>query len=202
MDKKEVLKMIIPKCWYFFWGRIIATFLYDRNVLKTKYYQGKFLGMAKRGWEWTVADFKARLLLGVNRGVKFPISFGNSIINKENLIFDYDDLEIFRGYGKFFQANGGKIIIGKGTWIANNVGIITANHNRDDLNTLTDNSDVIIGKNCWIGMNSVILPGTILGDNITVGAGSVVKGDYSEGYCLLAGAPAVVKKKYENKNDK
>ena len=37
---------------------------------------------------------------------------------------------------------------------------------------------VIIGKNCWIGANTVILRGTVLGDNCVVGAGSVIKGEY------------------------
>ena len=38
---------------------------------------------------------------------------------------------------------------------------------------------VIIGKNCWIGANTVILRGTVLGDNCVVGAaGSIIKGEY------------------------
>lgn len=36
---------------------------------------------------------------------------------------------------------------------------------------------VIIGNNCWIGANSVILRGTTIGDNCVIGAGCVVKGD-------------------------
>lgn len=35
---------------------------------------------------------------------------------------------------------------------------------------------IIIGKNCWIGANTIILRGTVLGDGCVVGAGSVVKG--------------------------
>jgi acetyltransferase-like isoleucine patch superfamily enzyme len=33
-----------------------------------------------------------------------------------------------------------------------------------------------IGKNCWIGANTVILRGTKIGDNSVVGAGCVLKG--------------------------
>ena len=33
-----------------------------------------------------------------------------------------------------------------------------------------------IGKNCWIGANTVILRGTKIGDNCVVGAGCVLKG--------------------------
>jgi len=39
-------------------------------------------------------------------------------------------------------------------------------------------SPIIIGKNCWIGANSIILRGTKIGDNSVVGAGSIVKGEY------------------------
>ena len=36
---------------------------------------------------------------------------------------------------------------------------------------------VIIGANCWIGANTVILKGTHIGDHSIIGAGTVVKGD-------------------------
>ena len=39
-------------------------------------------------------------------------------------------------------------------------------------------SPVKIGKNCWIGANTVILRGTTIGDNCLVGAGCVLKGNY------------------------
>ena len=42
-----------------------------------------------------------------------------------------------------------------------------------------------IGKNCWIGANTVILRGTVLGDNCVVGAGSVLKGHYESGSIIL-----------------
>lgn len=36
-----------------------------------------------------------------------------------------------------------------------------------------------IGKNCWIGANTVILRGTKIGDNCVVGAGCILKGIFS-----------------------
>ncbi len=187
---------IISMLLYFILGNIVVCLLYDSKVRKSKEFSGKYLGINKRGWKWAVWDLWSRLFLGANKGVKFPVSFGNTIINSKNIEFDYDDLEIFRGRGKFFQANGGKIMIGKGTWIANNMGIITANHDRKNLENMTDGKDVLIGKNCWIGMNCVLLPGTVIGDNTTVGAGAVVNGKFPDGNCLLVGAPAYKKKNY------
>jgi len=34
-----------------------------------------------------------------------------------------------------------------------------------------------IGKNCWIGAGTLILPGVTIGDNTVIGAGSVVTKD-------------------------
>lgn len=46
-------------------------------------------------------------------------------------------------------------------------------------------SEIIIGNNCWIGANTVILRGTHIGDNCLIGAGSVVKGDFPSGSKII-----------------
>lgn len=51
-----------------------------------------------------------------------------------------------------------------------------------------------IGKNCFIGCNSIILKGTVLGDGCVVGAGTVVAGKFEEN-CVIAGNPARVIKR-------
>lgn len=48
---------------------------------------------------------------------------------------------------------------------------------------------IIVGDNVFIGVNSVILPGTVIGDNCIVAAGSIVKGVY-ESSSVLGGNPA------------
>lgn len=48
---------------------------------------------------------------------------------------------------------------------------------------------IIIGDDCFIGMNSIILKGTKLGNNVIVGAGSVVCGTFSDNV-IIAGNPA------------
>lgn len=48
-------------------------------------------------------------------------------------------------------------------------------------------SDVVIGNNCWIGANSVILRGTTIGDNCVIGAGCVVKGDIPANSIVTSG---------------
>lgn len=59
--------------------------------------------------------------------------------------------------------------------------------------------EIVIGKNCFIGCNSIILKGTFLGDGCVVGAGAVVAGKFETG-SVIAGNPAkVIKKLVEGK---
>ncbi|MCH5337931.1 MAG: sugar O-acetyltransferase [Acetatifactor sp.] len=39
------------------------------------------------------------------------------------------------------------------------------------------NASVRIGKNCWIGAGTIIVPGITIGDNVVIGAGSIVTKD-------------------------
>lgn len=51
--------------------------------------------------------------------------------------------------------------------------------------------DTYIGKNCFIGAKSIILPGVKIGDGSIVGSGSVVTKDVPSG-CIVAGNPAKI----------
>ena len=55
---------------------------------------------------------------------------------------------------------------------------------------------VVVGKNVWIGANSVILPGVTIGDNSVIGAGSIVIEDIPS-YSVAVGNPAKIIKKYD-----
>jgi acetyltransferase-like isoleucine patch superfamily enzyme len=48
---------------------------------------------------------------------------------------------------------------------------------------------ITIGHNVFIGLRSVILPGTKIGDNVIIGAGSIVRGTVAAG-TIVAGSPA------------
>lgn len=56
---------------------------------------------------------------------------------------------------------------------------------------MEQDADVHIGKNCWIGMQSIILKGVTIGDGSVVAAGSVVTRDIPPNI-LAAGIPARV----------
>lgn len=191
MKKIKKVMIGIRYLWIFIWAQIFALIIYDRKYIKGKYFTGKYGNINASGWNWIYTDFMARLLFGINRNIPFPVSPRISVQNPNNIYFHVDDLNNFQGIGNYFQAFGnGKITIGKGCWIASNVGIITANHDVTNPEHHVEAQDVILGENCWIGMNSVILPGTNLGPHTTVGAGSIVTKSFPEGFCIIAGNPA------------
>ena len=107
-----------------------------------------------------------------------------------------------------------KIVIGENTCIGGNCKILDNDfhpieaevrnqllkaENGGDSN-LVPSRAIQIGKNCFIGCNSIILKGTFLGDNCVVGAGAVVSGKF-ENNCVIAGNPARVIKRLEGKNE-
>ena len=63
-----------------------------------------------------------------------------------------------------------------------------------DVDELIPAGEIHIGKNCFIGCNSIILKGTVLVEGCVVGAGAVVSGKF-EDRCVIAGNPARVIRK-------
>lgn len=51
--------------------------------------------------------------------------------------------------------------------------------------------DVVIGKNCFIGARSILMPGVTIGDEVVVATGAVVTKDVPNN-CIVAGNPAKV----------
>lgn len=125
-------------------------------------------------------------------------STGDSIYMEPNFMCDYGkNIHV----GEDFYANFNcvildvaEVIIGKNCMISPNVAIYTATHPVDPVerNNGTEYAKkVVIGDNCWLGGNSVILSGVTLGDNVVVGAGAVVTKSFGDNV-VLAGNPAKV----------
>lgn len=93
--------------------------------------------------------------------------------------------------GCYIQGTNG-IFIGDYTQIAAGVKIISANHSLVDNRAHSNERSVHIGAYCWLGANSIILPGVTLGSYTIVGAGAVVTRSFPEGYCVVAGNPAKI----------
>ena len=164
---------------------------YDKKYCEGRFFSERFRGIFSTGWKWMVRDWILCKKFKTNLTVPWPIDPRNHVAFPHNIFFHPDDLNNFQGMGVYFQGFG-EIHIGRGTYIAPNVGLITANHDFSDLDSHLDPKPIIIGEKCWIGMNSIILPGVTLGANTIVGAGSVVTKSFPEGKCIIAGNPAKV----------
>lgn len=100
-----------------------------------------------------------------------------------------------------------KVVIEDDVLLGPNVAIYSSTHNYKDISIPIKNQGYNVAittlkKGCWIGINSVILPGVTIGKNSVVGANSVVNKDVPD-YTIVAGAPAkIIKNLAENNNAK
>lgn len=97
----------------------------------------------------------------------------------------------------------GPVLLGENSACSQNCFISGQSHLYEDvsknfLRQGVKTEQVVIGKNVWIGANSVILPGVKIGNNSVVGAGSTVIEDVPA-YSVLAGNPAKIIKQYDFK---
>ena len=82
------------------------------------------------------------------------------------------------------------IHIGDNTWLLRNAMVLAHDYCRGEDGT-GKRFNTYIGKNCVIGVNSIVLPGVKIGDHCVVAAGSVVTKDVPSN-SLVAGNPAKV----------
>lgn len=175
---------IIIRGWRFFKRRISALV---RNIIVAIPYFRFIKETAGTQVPVTFGMWWRQKVLGKHGGVYWPVHPSSKINLYKNICIG---VETSPGYepGCYIQGIG-KVYIGDYTQIAQNVGIISANHDVYD-NSNYVKKEVRIGSYCWLGMNSVVLPGVTLGDFTIVGAGSVVTKSFPDGYCVIAGNPA------------
>jgi acetyltransferase-like isoleucine patch superfamily enzyme len=158
----------------------------------------KFLGLSvgKRTYIARTSSWPLRYLKGINIGSDVIIGKNTHLgVNKEGSIVINSKV----GVGEFCRISSyGLLVIEEGTLIADNVVIQNTEHTfKEDTSPCSTPLEyrgiISIGKNCFIGRNSVILGGTILPDNTRVGANSIVQGYYSEAI-VLSGQKATIKK--------
>ena len=63
------------------------------------------------------------------------------------------------------------------------------------------NMPVHIGRNCWLGAGTIVLPGVTIGDNIVIGAGCVVARDIPANV-VAVGNPCRVMREISDKDRK
>ena len=98
-----------------------------------------------------------------------------------------------------FDANDYSLIsIGDATTISSDVVFLTHDYSISKGLKMVDPNlsgrflrPISVGANSFIGMRTILLPGTSIGDNVIVGAGSVVKGKIPNNV-VIAGNPAKI----------
>ncbi len=99
----------------------------------------------------------------------------------------------------------GPLEIGDDVMMGPNVSIFTQNHETENIYKpmrlqTAQKEKVTIGDDCWIGANSVILPGVTIGRGVIVGAGAVVTKNVPD-FAVVGGVPAKIIKMREEKKD-
>ena len=92
-----------------------------------------------------------------------------------------------------------RIEIGENTIFGPNVLVYDHDHLFDSVSGVHRKeyiqSEIIIGRNCWIGANTVILRGSHIGDNCLIGAGSIIRGNYEDGSIIIQKRETEIKQK-------
>lgn len=144
------------------------------------------------GWFSLTEIFQAVIsqkILRYNSHVPWPVHISSVVTSVEKIKFTGRTITpLGFSNGCYIQSING-IEIGENVWIGPGVKIISANHNIDNLQTPVHDAPIIIGDNCWIGANAVILPGVVLGMSTVVGAGAIVTKSFPNGG-VIVGNPA------------
>lgn len=183
--KKGLVRTVVYSRLFSIVNKFFLSLFYDKSYLTGKFFDDQRYGFV---WAWKGI---LRSIFRRRHGVRWPIAKCCRMPSGYNMIVDPSSLNIFQQPGCYFQNYKGKITIGKDVWIAQNVGLITENHNPANPEQHLPPKDITIGNQCWIGMNAVILGGVSLGDRTTVGAGSIVTHSFP-GNCIVAGNPAKI----------
>lgn len=152
-----------------------------------------------------VIAHKSSLISVANGGA--VIIADNCSLGQNVILNASENNRVVLGEGTTFYGNvliSGTVKIGKGVLFANNINVLSTTHCIKGKKTIREldkeyieehgslpNEPITIGNDCWIGLNAVILPGTILGEGCVVAAGAIVKGDFPD-FSIVGGVPGKI----------
>lgn len=155
-------------------------------------------GMLKNSWIklFHFKDFKAFPICMISPFTEISLDYGGKLsIGKMFKMRDGAKIRVRKGaeciIGNNTSVNSNnviacrqRIIIGDNVQLSPNVQIYDHDHDFKYPDGLKANkfktSPVLIGNDCWIGANTVILKGTKIGNNCVIGAGCIIKGEISD----------------------
>ncbi len=97
-----------------------------------------------------------------------------------------------------FSDEGASIIVGNDSMFAHGIRIRpTDSHCIVDMdgNRLNPPENIEIGEHCWIGLDAVLLKGTVISRHSVVAARAVCTKKYTEEHCIIAGNPGRIVKR-------
>lgn len=141
-----------------------------------------------------ITYFFFQRILRINSHVPWPVHISSIVTRPEKI--ERASWCPYPGYmpGCYIQATNG-IRIGENVRMGPGIKLISANHNIYNYEIHDKEKPIVIGDNCWIGANAIVLPGVEIGDHTIIAAGAVVTKSFPEGNCIIGGVPAKVIKK-------
>ncbi|MCG3654161.1 acyltransferase [Aliarcobacter butzleri] len=140
-------------------------------------------------------NFIFQKVFRIDKDCIFSKNYTSRVLCSEKIIIENNSQTVLKSFalsgGCYIQGCEG-IYIGEGTIWSFNVSIISQDHDFNNYNIARKVDPIKIGKNCWIGTNSTILPGIELGDRTIVGANTVVTKSFPDGNVIIAGTPAKI----------
>jgi hypothetical protein len=133
-------------------------------------------------------------ILRIHSDVPWPVHWSSIVSSPDRIERRYPDWAT-PGFnmGQYIQARNG-IVLGKHVRMGPGVKVVSADHDVNDYDIHVESDPIVIEDYCWLGANSVILPGVKLAEHTVVAAGAVVTKSILQGNCIVAGAPARVVK--------
>lgn len=102
---------------------------------------------------------------------------------------------IYTSLRNFDKLYTDMIKIGNNVTITKGVILLCHDMGKDYIHKKKHNNEFVgkinIGDNCFIGINSIILPNVIIGNNVIIGAGSMVSKNIQDNV-IVAGNPAKI----------
>ncbi len=111
------------------------------------------------------------------------------------------DTELNRGCSFFpgLLADDSEIIIGNNVLISPNVCFYSTGHDYTSTERPDIGRPIVVHDDCWIGANSIILPGVEIGKGSVIGAGSLVTKSIPPN-SVAFGNPATIRKTKQNQD--
>lgn len=172
-------------------------YIYGRNILIIK---GKN-NIVKRNLSSFFYDTKIKII-GNNNKIVFGknceiTSLRILVLGNNNLIKIGNNVVVNASTGQLtiINSKANSIIIEDGCMLSNNIEIHNTDYHYiydDNNNIINPEKSIIIHKNVWIGLRTVILKGTEISENCVIGACSLLSGKYMHSNCVIAGNPAKI----------